>query len=681
VGNNGTILNTTNGGNTWIPKTYLTPTTNGPINDYLKDVTFFDSNIGMIVSGTPFSDSINYSLEYGLIYRTTNGGATWDNVYVHSSAAFNGVSFLNASTAIAVGVVRPSSACYSITTNGGTSWELLYWSGITDPLTDVSFYDDNFGTAVGFNGRILHTNDGTSTWYSQSSGTMNNLHGVCLTSTNSGTIVGDAGTILHTSNGGTSWVSQPSGTTEDLLGISFIDAEKGTIVGKNGITLETTDGGITWELQSVRTNEDLFSVSFVSGGSGNIVGDNGIILRTTEDVTVPEYDFYFTSLAGMNQARYGHGYATNGEYIYSICGGISEAPWKSTSLERYDVASNTWTEIISGLIPRRFCTAEYVPSQDKIYVFNGDTYTSSTYTDTVEIINILSNELSYSATNPYPVEYSGSAVWNNKIYLFGGSNSDGFSNRLYEFNPQTNTWTRLPDMPEAKQTNGEIINGVLYIFGGYAGSTSNRIDSYNIQDLTWTYLGEMPDGISTHATAKSAEDIWLVGSYDNLKYFAQYDTELNLFTQLNSDMTDRRHTGAVVIENNLYIFGGNQVSSNFSSLNSLEYAEIFTPVSVADENITEGPHTHILSQNYPNPFNPSTTIEYELSKQTKVKLIVFNIRGQAVNTLHDEVKSPGNYEVQWNGLDQSGNQVSTGVYFCRLQAGQFSQTIKMVYLR
>ncbi|NQT61704.1 MAG: T9SS type A sorting domain-containing protein, partial [Candidatus Marinimicrobia bacterium] len=131
----------------------------------------------------------------------------------------------------------------------------------------------------------------------------------------------------------------------------------------------------------------------------------------------------------------------------------------------------------------------------------------------------------------------------------------------------------------------------------------------------------------------------------------------------------------------LYIFGGNQVSSNLSSLNSLEYAEIITPVSVVDENITKLPHTQILSQNYPNPFNPSTTIEYELSKQTRVKLTVFNIRGQAVKTLYDEVNSPGNYDVQWNGMDQQGNQVSTGVYFCRLEAGDYSKTIKMMYMK
>jgi len=105
-----------------------------------------------------------------------------------------------------------------------------------------------------------------------------------------------------------------------------------------------------------------------------------------------------------------------------------------------------------------------------------------------------------------------------------------------------------------------------------------------------------------------------------------------------------------------------------------------TPVSVGPDDIYQ-PTDYRLFQNFPNPFNPTTTISYEIPEQTVVKITVFDIRGQEITKLQDATKSPGNYELQWNGVDQSGNQVSTGVYFCRLRAGTFSQTIKMVYLR
>jgi len=88
-----------------------------------------------------------------------------------------------------------------------------------------------------------------------------------------------------------------------------------------------------------------------------------------------------------------------------------------------------------------------------------------------------------------------------------------------------------------------------------------------------------------------------------------------------------------------------------------------------------------LHQNYPNPFNPSTTISYELPEQSTMSLTVYDVQGQEIVTLQNGGKPPGNYDVQWNGLNQSGNQTSTGVYFCRLRAGSFSKTIKMVYLR
>ena len=92
------------------------------------------------------------------------------------------------------------------------------------------------------------------------------------------------------------------------------------------------------------------------------------------------------------------------------------------------------------------------------------------------------------------------------------------------------------------------------------------------------------------------------------------------------------------------------------------------------------PSEYALHQNYPNPFNPTTAISYSLPEQSEV-ILIFDISGQEVATLQEAESPPGNYEVQWNGLDQSGNPVSTGMYLCRLEAGTFTQTIKMVYLR
>ena len=88
-----------------------------------------------------------------------------------------------------------------------------------------------------------------------------------------------------------------------------------------------------------------------------------------------------------------------------------------------------------------------------------------------------------------------------------------------------------------------------------------------------------------------------------------------------------------------------------------------------------------LCQNYPNPFNASATIEYSLHYGGPVRLEVFDLLGRRVATLIDGVSSPGAYAIQWQGRDDGGNGVPSGVYFYRLSAGGFVETKRMLLLK
>jgi len=106
-------------------------------------------------------------------------------------------------------------------------------------------------------------------------------------------------------------------------------------------------------------------------------------------------------------------------------------------------------------------------------------------------------------------------------------------------------------------------------------------------------------------------------------------------------------------------------------------------VSVEDELNSENilPDEYSLEQNYPNPFNPETRIRYAIPEPGHVTLKIYRIDGQLVKTLQDANQSPGRYERIWDGKNEFGNKVSSGVYFYQLRAGNFLQTKKLILLK
>lgn len=115
-----------------------------------------------------------------------------------------------------------------------------------------------------------------------------------------------------------------------------------------------------------------------------------------------------------------------------------------------------------------------------------------------------------------------------------------------------------------------------------------------------------------------------------------------------------------------FSFGG--VTRGWAVGNAGVISAFYGTVTGAEEKGKEIPTVFALEQNFPNPFNPSTTIRYSLPTEATVKLAVYNILGQEVVSLKNEVQGAGQYDVVWNGRTDAGAQVATGVYFYRLEA-------------
>jgi hypothetical protein len=102
----------------------------------------------------------------------------------------------------------------------------------------------------------------------------------------------------------------------------------------------------------------------------------------------------------------------------------------------------------------------------------------------------------------------------------------------------------------------------------------------------------------------------------------------------------------------------------------------YTKIVTGVEGPIPEPLSFSLSPNYPNPFNPITTIPYSVPRRSLVTLIVYNVLGERIATLVDETKAPGRYEVRF---DASG--LATGVYFCRMNASNYTSIRKLMMIK
>ncbi len=107
----------------------------------------------------------------------------------------------------------------------------------------------------------------------------------------------------------------------------------------------------------------------------------------------------------------------------------------------------------------------------------------------------------------------------------------------------------------------------------------------------------------------------------------------------------------------------------------------YSSTDIDDTDPDNLPSGYILEQNYPNPFNPTTSIQFALPTKSNVKLEVFNLLGQKIAIITDGQFEAGRHTVNWDGTNSSGGQVASGIYFYRLEADGFEQTLKMILLK
>ena len=121
-----------------------------------------------------------------------------------------------------------------------------------------------------------------------------------------------------------------------------------------------------------------------------------------------------------------------------------------------------------------------------------------------------------------------------------------------------------------------------------------------------------------------------------------------------------------------------QYSYKISDLNYQGIETMHGPITVS---AVAPPDDYRLEQNYPNPFNPETQICYSLKTEGPVRLEVYNLVGQHIRTLVNETQEMGSFEIKWDGKDDKGNLMPSGIYVCKMTAGNIERSMRMTFMR
>jgi hypothetical protein len=226
----------------------------------------------------------------------------------------------------------------------------------------------------------------------------------------------------------------------------------------------------------------------------------------------------------------------------------------------------------------------------------------------------------------------------------------------------------------------DYIDAMVLTQGEIDGGETAVVDSLSATDLG-TYWGRyaalkavVPERIVKPPTG-SRGDVQAAGLWKDGVWYVELKRALNTGNadDVQFAMNQNVTFGIALMDNG----GGEMHWTQGSVLNKLGVGTVVGVERIAGEI----PADFSLAQNYPNPFNPSTEIRFDLPKASRVKLIVYDIMGRVIATLVDQSMAAGGHRVGWNGRNQAGNTVSSGVYFYHIQADGFSATKKMVWMK
>lgn len=657
VGENGAVRKSNDLMNTW------TELYTGTTFD-LFSVAVYDTN-NVIVAG-----------DFGTLLRSTNSGSSWTTINTGTTDVIRCLIRLDLNTIIAGG----ESGRVFRTTNAGANWETQTLSGTNGDIMEMRMFTSPNAFLCTATGEVFKTTNSGLNWINAGAPAASSYNALEVIPAHI-LVCGGDGKIIRSTDLGANWVTLNTGVTSDLNciispGYIIAAADDGSIIlstnngtnftavvpggvnspqynclaygpnnnflafGEHGSVIKSSNLGLNWiQVQGLTgTGRGIEEIYFPSPLTGYAVCGTEYILKTTSgganwNSLVMANTYFMSSLsfvntltgfAGGNNGPINDGSAaaimktTNGGLNWSLTS--IPGTVTITSFSFYDVNTGWAMATTSGATEKLYRTTNSGSNWSEIYSFNQE----------IAEIKFVNQQTGWVLGESGTIgrTTNGGTTWQNAAALPGNlfgisfpSQQTGFvcgtAGKIYRTTNSGQNWNLLT-----------------------SGTTSTLIDIHFASDMYGLCVGET----GTRLVTSNGGNTWVLQQ-----------------EPLNVDIN------ACFMPTTINGFAAGSIGyiSNFGGI-----------VTGLNQSTNEIPGNFRLQQNYPNPFNPTTEIVFEIPFSSHVDLKIFDVSGRVVKVLLNETLTSGKFNISYDA-----SELSSGIYFCVMQAGEFLQTNKMILIK